>query len=474
MILETVEAEGLAHLSYLLGDESAGVCAVIDPRRDVEAYLDLSRKNNVRITHILETHIHADFVSGSRELSARTGAPIYAGKADNYGFDPKPLKDGDTLDIGSLSLRVLHTPGHTPEHVCYLVSGGKGSQEPWGLFSGDTLFAGEVGRPDLLGGGSEEKLAAALYHTFHDKLLKVGDEVEVYPAHGQGSPCGGSIGDRNTTTIGYERLHNPKLQPKSEADFIKEVLTDLPPAPFYYPRMKKVNAEGAPVLGCQRILQTLDPQRFAAAMKEPNSVVVDTREIEAFGGAHIPGAISIALRAEFPMWSGWMLKPEQRILLVTQDSADVDTVEQHLIRVGLENLVGFLREGMKGWLEAGLPFETLPQMSVHELHKRVASGKNDGLQVLDVRRDDEWEGGAIPTAKHVYVPYLLERKGALHLEKKKPLVVYCGSGYRASIAASLLQQDGFQEVYNIPGSMAAWKSAGFKTEKPTNDETKKG
>jgi hydroxyacylglutathione hydrolase len=210
MFLETVEARGLAHLSYVLGDDSAGVCAVIDPRRDVSVYLDIARKRETRITHILETHIHADFVSGSLELAAQTGAPIYGGANGNHTFAHHPLREGNDLSLGSYCLRALHTPGHTPEHVCFLVSGGRGAQRPWALFSGDTLFAGEVGRPDLLGHGSEDHLARQLYHTLHDKLLKLGDEVEVYPAHGQGSPCGGSIGDRPTSTIGYERLNNPK------------------------------------------------------------------------------------------------------------------------------------------------------------------------------------------------------------------------------------------------------------------------
>jgi hydroxyacylglutathione hydrolase len=463
MILETIEAKGLAHLSYLIGDDAKGVCAVIDPRRDTGIYLDLARKHNARITHIFETHIHADFVSGSLELAAQTGALLCVGASTEYNFLHQALKEGDTVALGSLSLRVFHTPGHTPEHVCFLVSGGKGSNEPWALFSGDTLFSGEVGRPDLLGGGSEEKLACALYHTLHDTLLKLGDEVEVYPAHGQGSPCGGSIGDRNTTTIGYERLHNPKLQNMDEAEFVTCVLSELPPAPYYYPRMKKVNAKGPAVLHCLPHIPPLDSETFQREIKKPGTMVVDTREIEAFGGAHIKGAINIALRDEFPQWAGWMLKPEDRLFLVLTDEGDLDLVERHLLRVDLENIAGFLRHGMRGWLEAGLPFERTSQMSVQELHQKLKAGQKD-LQVLDVRRDDEWNAGFIPTAKHVFAPYLPEQLKIV--KKSKPVVVYCGSGYRASVAASVLQQQGFADVSNVPGGMAAWKAAGYSTEKP--------
>ena len=460
MLLETVKSEGLAHLSYVLGDDSQGVCVVIDPRRDVSIYLDIARRNNCRITHIFETHIHADFVSGARELASQTGAPIYGGEADNYGFEIKQLREGERFELGRLCLEVLHTPGHTPEHVCFLVSGGKGSREPWALFSGDTLFAGEVGRPDLLGGGSEEKLARALYHSLHGKLLKLGDEVEIYPAHGSGSPCGGSIGDRNTSTVGYERLNSDKLQAGSEDEFVRQVLSGLPPAPTYYPRMKKVNAAGPKVLGCIANLQPLDPHRFAQEMQAQSTLVLDTREIEAFGGAHIEGALNIALRAEFPVWSGWMLRPEQRILLVLADEGDVDEVQRHLLRIGIENVGGFLRRGMRGWIEAGLPFVTLPQLSVHQLKARIEA--RDGLQVLDVRQDDEWEQGYVPTARHAFVPKVPEAME--RFDRDKPIATYCGSGYRASIAASLLQKNGFREVLNVPGSMKAWHAAGYPLE----------
>jgi len=458
MLLETVETRGLAHLSYVVGDDDEGVCAVIDPRRDVSIYIDIARRNNCRITHIFETHIHADFVSGARELERQTGAQIVGGVANGYGFDLHQAKDGETFELGAITLQVLATPGHTPEHISLAIKGGKGSQKMWGVFTGDTLFAGEVGRPDLLGGGSEEKLARQLFHSLHEKLFKLGDEVEIYPAHGSGSPCGGSIGDRLTSTIGYERMHQDKAQLQSEDDFVTAVLKDLPPAPTYYPRMKKVNAHGAGVLGCLPNVQPLDPQKFADAARAENVLVVDTREIEAFGGGHIEGAMNIALRDEFPVWSGWMLRPEDTILLVLDNEADLDKVQRHLLRIGIENIAGFLRQGMRGWFEAGMPFVKLEQMSVQELKAR-----QNEVQILDVRADGEWKRGHLAGAQHAFVPQVAEYSGKL--DKTKPVAVFCGSGYRASIAASVLQARGFEKVFNVPGSMKAWKSADYELEK---------
>ncbi len=461
MLLETVESKGLAHLSYVLGDDDQGVCAVIDPRRDVSIYLDIARRNNCRITHIFETHIHADFVSGARELAVQSGAQIVGGVSDDYAFDLHQAREGETFSLGALAVKVIATPGHTPEHISLLVSGGKGAKKAWAVFTGDTLFAGEVGRPDLLGAGSEKELARKLFHSLHEKLFKLGDEVEIYPAHGSGSPCGGSIGDRLTSTIGYERLNLPKAQIKNEDEFVREVLKDLPPAPTYYPRMKKVNAQGATVLGCRRNIAPLDAARFEETMQDDKVRVLDTREIEAFGGAHIPGAMNIALREEFPVWSGWMLKPEEKILLVLSDEGDLDAVQRHLLRIGVENIAGFLRNGMRGWLEAGKPFQTLPQMSVHELKQRLDGG--EPLQVLDVRQDGEWQAGHIKDAVHIFAPKLTN--GDLPFERDEPIVAFCGSGYRASIAASVLQARGFGNVSTVPGSMKAWKAAGYELTK---------
>lgn len=461
MILETIESEGLAHLSYVIGDDTAGVCAVIDPRRDIEVYLQLAQRHEAAITHVLETHVHADFVSGARELAVATGAAIYVSAAGEYSFTTQTLDEGDVVELGAIRLHVLRTPGHTPEHICFLVSGGKGASEPWGLFTGDTLFAGDVGRPDLLGEGTEEPLARQLYRTLRERVLPLGDELQMFPAHSQGSPCGGNIGARKSTTIGYERRRSPRLQAASEDDFVRAVLGSLPPAPTYYPRLKRLNAAGPPVLESRPYIQPMDPDEARKRASAGDAIVVDTREIEAFGGAHVPGAINLPLRAQFPIWAGWMLKPEQPILLVLSDPEDLSRVQRHLVRIGLDNMAGYVRHGMNGWIEAGLPFDRTHQMSVHELKARTGRSGN-GLQLLDVRRDDEWENGHIPGARHVFAPYLTDHLAAL--DPHKPTATYCGTGYRASIAASVLQRLGFQEVYTVPGSMNAWKGAGYPLE----------
>ena len=470
MLFETIKSEGLAHLSYMLGDESAGVCVVIDPRRDVGAYLEIARQHQVPITHILETHVHADFVSGSRELSARTGAPIYGGVSSDYDFEIEVLEDDDTLEIGPFTIEVLHTPGHSPEHVCYVVrGGGKGAEHRWGVFTGDALFAGEVGRPDLAD-AAPEVLARQLYHSIQDKLLALSGGVEVYPAHGAGSPCGSSIGVRDRTTIGYERCFSDKLQLREDA-FVEKLLDGLSQEPFYYKHLKEVNARGPKVLGMWPHLPALPAEAFREAMHEEQAVVVDTREIEAFGGAHVEGALSIALRKAFPVWAGWMLQPEQPILLVTEDASDVDVVQRHLLRTGHENIRGYLAGGMRSWIEAGLPFEQSGEMSVHVLKERIERGHDD-FQVLDVRSESEWEGGHVPTARHQWLPFLTDHLD--DLDRERPVAVYCGSGYRSGIAASILQRSGFRTVANVPGSIGAWKAAGYSLEEPANDASLAG
>ena len=471
MLLDQIVSEGLAHYSYMLGDRTSGQCLVIDPRRDVQVYLDLARRNEMRIVNILETHIHADFISGSRELAARTGAPISISAYGEVGFDALPLEDGAMIRLGEMTLEVMHTPGHTPEHICFLTRGGGGSEKPWGLFSGDLLFAGEIGRPDLLGEEAEDTLVYQLFESLQERILPLADGIIVYPGHGAGSPCGASIGERPLTTIGYEKVNNPTLQIADKADFVRSVREALSPAPAYYQRVKRINTEGPDVYGQLPTIPPLTAQEFQAFTEEPGAILVDGRELTAYGGGHIQNAIHIGLRASFPIWAGeiidetfpvWagrMVDPEGKIGLILPEESSPEAAQLHLFRVGIENIAGYLREGFRSWLEAGYPFVRTEQLSVHELKEQIEKGA--APQILDVRRQREWEGGHIPGAKQIYVADLLERVDKL--DPSKPVVTYCGTGYRASIASSLLEGAGFT-VKNIPGSMSAWRNAGYPEE----------
>jgi hydroxyacylglutathione hydrolase len=457
MILETVFTEGLAQISYLVGCDSAGVAAVIDPRRDADVYLSIAQRVGVRITHILETHIHADFVSGSRELAARTGAEICVGRADNYGFEHRPLEDGDTIPLGAIRLVAMHTPGHTPEHMSFVASSQCSMDRPWAVFTGDTLFVGEVGRPDLLGRGKAVELAGRLHHSLFMKLMALPDDVIIYPGHGEGSPCGGNIGDRRTSTIGYERRNNARLLIKDEDEFTEKLLASMPPAPTYYPRMKKVNAEGPKVLGTLPEPPLLSPHEFAEAICHPDARIIDTRSILGFGGGHIKDAISIELREEFPIWAGWLVDPEKTTLLVLRDRSHLDLVVRHLVRIGCEKIGGYLRD-MRSWQESGLPLEHLRPMYVQELKEALEGGEQ--IQLVDVRRRDEFSKGHLPGAMHMFVPEIPLRMPDLNPEL--PIVTYCGTGFRSSIAASILQRLGCKDVRNVPGSFLAWRAAGYE------------
>jgi hydroxyacylglutathione hydrolase len=330
------------------------------------------------------------------------------------------------------------------------------SDQPFGIFTGDTLFNLDVGRPDLVGSGTEKKLAAQLYHSIFDKLVPLGDRLEIYPCHGAGSSCGKSIGDRRQSTIGNERVFNPALQERNEAEFVEWILRGMPEPPKFYSRLKQVNAQGAKVMECVPILQPLSPQEFQQMMQDENTIIIDTRSILAFGGGHIPGAINIALRPEFPNWVGWMIEPEQKLLLVIESKRDVKLVTEQLFRLGYDNLGGYLHDGMTSWQNGGLPLQHLGEWTVQELN---AHRQDPNVTVLDVRSDDEYQRGQVPGAKHIYVPHLQEHLD--ELDKNQAIATYCGSGYRASIAASLLQKHGFEKVINIPGSWMAWKAAGL-------------
>jgi hydroxyacylglutathione hydrolase len=465
VIFETVRTDGLAHLSYLVGDRASGRAAVIDPRRDVDVYLELARRHRLTITHAVETHIHADFISGSRELAARTGTAwvhVSVEGGAQYGFAHEPLRDGSRVELGAVTLTAMHTPGHTPEHLAYLATE---QGYPWGFFSGDFLFADSVGRPDLLGAAQTPALARALFRSLRTALAPLPDALPLYPAHGAGSPCGANICDRQST-VGHERRHNPALQFADEPAFIDWVLRTAPPMPHYYPRMKKVNSQGPEVLNGLPAVEWLEPVALQRRLAVGDVQLIDNRTMLDFGGGHIGGAWNLGPRPNLSLWAGWMLDPAKPIALVLPRDGDLPEVLRQFLRVGFTRFAGALKGGMDAWVTAGLPVEELAQLPVQELNRLPPSDS----PLLDVRTPREWDEGHIPGARYLFLGDLPER--LRNLDPGRPVVVYCASGYRSSLAASLLQASGFRDVRNVPGSYAAWTAAKFPVVKPANTNRK--
>ena len=455
LVFKTIQTEGIAELSYLVGDDDEGIAAVFDPRADCDVYIEAAREAGVAITHIFETHIHADLVSGSRELCARLdSAKIYASGEGGaqYGFDPEKIKDGDRFTFGEVLVTARHTPGHTPEHMSYLLAEADHPDEPWAVLTGDSLFVSSAGRPDLLGEKHTKQLAEQQFHTLRDFYLKLPDHVMIYPNHGAGSPCGADIGARLSSTIGYERKFNKFLQFSDAKSFSDYAIKTAPPVPHYYPIMKKVNAEGPRVIGNLPRVPTLPPKAFKEAIEKKAGILVDVRNMLAFGGGHVVGALNIGGTPILSIWAGWMLDPQEPILLVLEDDDDLERIVRLFVRTGYTKFGGYLIGGMKAWDAAGFPLERIGQMSVHELNERKSS-----LQVVDVRSPGEWKKGHVPGARHIFLPELGKRMS--ELDRNKPTAVYCGSGYRASIATSILKTQGFNELWNVPGSWEAWKKA---------------
>lgn len=451
-------------MSYMVGSRSPGEVAVIDPIRDVDMYMGEAEREEVKITHIFETHIHADFVSGSRELARQTGAKVYlsshGGKDWQYEFDHTPVRGGDEIGLGQYKIKVIHTPGHTPEHVIFTLVDRSRSEEPWIAFTGDFLFVGDIGRPDLLGERFSEELAERLYHSIHEKLLKLPDWVEIYPAHGEGSLCGKNLGSKRSSTIGFERRFNYALQHMPQNEFVRMILQEQPPAPAYFRRMKKVNKEGPEVLG-----ELPEPRPMKAKevkkLMDKGAVLIDARSPEAFGGAHVRGSYSIPVDNTFPTWAGYIVPPGKPIVLVVEHKDELEKIVRYLIRVGYDDIAGYLEGGIRAWTMEGYSIAEIPQISASELKRQMA--KEKGMVVLDVRTDSEWNSFRYPYAIHMHAGQLPERHSELGLDKDKPITVTCRSGFRGSIASSVLEQKGFSNVYNLLGGMVAWQNSGGET-----------
>ena len=451
MNIERFEIPGLSQYSYILSD--AGLAAVIDPIRDIDRYLDYAQAQGLRITHILETHIHADFASGSVQLAQATGAELAFSAYDRaerfeYAMPHRELADGEGITLGQLRLQALHTPGHTPEHLSFLLFDlARSATEPLAIFSGDFLFVGSLGRPDLLGEDAKVALAHDLFRSVQHRIAHLHDGLLIYPGHGAGSLCGSGMSQLTESTLGYERATNPFFR-YAEDEFVARILASVPPMPAYYPRMKQLNADGAPSLAPIPSLSALSLDAVAAHAEQGTAILLDLRRPEAFGGAHIPGAINIGAGQNLSLWAGWLLDSNRDIVLIT-DRADDEDARRSLVRVGLDRLLGFLEGGMPAWLGAGRPIARLTQLSAADVER-----DNGSSHILDVRSDGEWRGGFIPGAQHLMLGDLLQQLRTL--PRDRATIVVCGSGYRSSIAASLLANAGFTHLSSLSGGMAAW------------------
>jgi len=441
----------LAHASYLLGSE--GEAIVVDPQRDVDLYLKAAEEHGLIIRHIFETHLHADFVSGHKELAARTGAKIYFGAQAGATFAHVAVHDGFELQAGKLRIGVLETPGHTLESICLVVTDEEKSQKPWAVLTGDTLFIGDVGRPDLSRTHTPEQLAGLLYDSLHDKLLKLPDEVLVYPAHGAGSLCGRNMRAERSSTIGTERLTNYALQIKNREEFIQQLTSNLPARPEYFLQDAEIKRGGAPALADLPELKAISPAELKALLDE-SVLALDIRPGDQFTVAHVPGSVNIPLSGQFASWAGSMIGLSSRPVLIADTPEQLSEARLRLARVGIELERGYLDGGIAGWKQAGFELAILPEISVQDLQKQLSENK---INVLDVRREGEWMAGHIDGAG--WWPLDRFRVSPPEVDLNVPLAVHCQSGYRSIIACSLLQRAGFQNVVNVSGGFGAWQEA---------------
>ncbi len=446
MLFERIESEGLAHYSYIIGD--GNIAVVIDPRRDCDIYVDLASKNGFRIAYVLETHRNEDYTIGSLELANLTDAEIWhADSKLEYQYG-KPIKDGQIWQIGRLKIQAMHSPGHTPGSMSYLLH--DQDNHPWILFSGDALFASDVGRVDLLGMDKAEELGKMLYNTIFNKFLPLGDDIIICPAHGAGSVCGSGIAERIWTTLGLERRYNPKLQFDSQDDFIKKAVKELERPP-YFRKSEALNVEGAPILGKLPVLKPLSPDEFEKEAEK--AIILDTRSDQDFGAAHIPKSLSIWLDG-VPSFGGWFLSYDKPILLVST-SGDLDIVTRYLIRLGYDQIIGYLSGGMHSWHTAGKESISIGMVTVQSLCQILDEKKQ--AWILDVRSEEELEKvGEISGAKNIHITQLPNRLD--EVVKDKRVYIFCGSGNRAMIAASILQNNGWEDIAVVLGGLQGWSS----------------
>lgn len=462
MILEQFYLEQLSQASYLIGDEETGVAAIVDPRRDVDLYVNEAKKRDLRIVHVLLTHFHADFVSGHLELAKRTGAPIYVGARGNAEYDFVPLHDGDRIEFGRVRLEILETPGHTPECVSILVYDlAADEREPHAVLTGDTLFNGDVGRPDLMAsvGLSAHELAGMMYDSLHDKLLKLPDEVIVYPGHGAGSACGKNMCAETWTTIGAQRAQNYALQPMSKQEFVRSITEGQPPAPRYFAHDAMLNRTARPTLdeNLDHVLVALSLEDLLMFQKR-GAIVLDVRDSERFASGHLAGSLNIPLGGRFCSWAGTVLDPTHQFAIVADLNKHVEAAVR-LGRVGFDNIAGYLAGGALSLGQRPALIRQTVLLTAESLTGALAS--DDPPVVIDVRTLDEWRSSHIDGSHNIPLNELKQRIDEVPLDRS--VVVHCQTGYRSAIAASLMRQHGGLDVADLIGGIVAWQEAGRPT-----------
>jgi glyoxylase-like metal-dependent hydrolase (beta-lactamase superfamily II)/rhodanese-related sulfurtransferase len=445
----------LAHASYMVGSE--GVAAVIDPQRDVDIYLEAAARNGWRIEYIIETHVHADFVSGHRELAERTRAHIYLGVGSGAEFLHVAVTDGDEIEFGQCCLRFLQTPGHTLESICILMDDRSQPDRPASVFTGDTLFVGDVGRPDLSPTHTPQQLAAIMFQSIHEKLMTLPDDTEIFPAHGAGSLCGRQMSSESSSTIGKQRQSNYALLARTSGEFVHLLTDNLPARPEYFAQEVGLNRRGAAPLSELPPLAPLTAPEVLRLQKE-GAVVVDTRPAMQFAVAHVPGSVHIALTGQYASWAARILGLDTRLIIAGEDPEHVRESQMRLARVGVENVAGYLADGVAGWIKNGFELDYIPQITVQDFVE-LREQEPDRIAVLDVRELGEVGGGAIENSLCIPLGKLKSRLA--ELDREKLLVVHCKGGYRSSIATSILRRAGFRNIANLTGGFDAWKTAGL-------------
>jgi len=450
MMFEAIKSEIVSHISYIVGSKSEA--AVIDPRRDCQVYSEIAMKWSTRIKYVFETHRNEDYMIGSLDLSRTTGATILHGPGLDWGYG-ETVEDTQEFSLGSLKIKALHTPGHSPESTSYVLSDSDSGNQAVIAFTGDTLFVGDVGRTDFLGPKMTPVMSQKLYESITSKLLPLGDGVIVCPAHGAGSVCGGKIREREISTIGIEKATNPMLR-LSRDKFVAYKVAEKHQTPPYFKKMEEYNLKGSPTLGALTDPRAMKPSEFAEKARK-GAFVVDVRSPVAFGGAHIAGSFS--LPPSRLSNAGWVLTYDEPILLVAENPEASDFATRNLRRLGFDRVEGYLAGGLESWYKEGLPISEVNLITVQDLHKWLNS--KERITVVDVRRESEWTEGHIENSKHIYLGHL--EKQANKIPRHNPIVVICKTGNRSSFGASVLLKAGFDRVHNCLGGIDAWSKSGF-------------